>query len=142
MDNLDEDEDQSNSSDKSDEEIYESDDDECEFTNEEMNECANEEIAQGSKNTPRSTKIKSLVEISLDPLINKDASFLEQIKSLLLENDTSDVLKPHIKKMLAAFFDARKSVKKRISKKTCKNIVMEDDENIFERLKDMSIKLL
>ena len=142
MDNLDEDEDQSNSSDKSDEEIYESDDDECEFTNEEMNECANEEIARGSKNTPRSTKIKSLVEISLDPLINKDASFLEQIKSLLLENDTSDVLKPHIKKMLAAFFDARKSVKKRISKKTCKNIVMEDDENIFERLKDMSIKLL
>ena len=42
-----------------------------------------------------------------------------------------------IKKILAAFFDARKSVKKRISEKTGKNIVMEDDENIFERLKDM-----
>ena len=39
--------------------------------------------------------------------------------------------------MFAAFFDTRKSVKKRISEKTGKNIVMEDDENIFERLKTM-----
>ena len=38
MDNLDDDEDQRNSSDKSDEEIYESDADEKELTNEEMNE--------------------------------------------------------------------------------------------------------
>ena len=72
LDNLDDDEDQNNSSDKSGQEIYESDDDESEFANEEMNECVNEEIAQGSKNTPSSTKIKSLVEISSDPLINKD----------------------------------------------------------------------
>ena len=81
IDNLDNDEDQSNSSDKLDEEIYDSndDDDESEFANEEMNECANEEIAQSSKNTPRSTKIKSLVDISPDPLINKDARFLKQI---------------------------------------------------------------
>ena len=64
IDNLDDDEDQSNSSDKLDEEIYDSDDDESEFANEEMNECANEEITQSSKNTPRSTKIKSLVDIS------------------------------------------------------------------------------
>ena len=35
MDNLDEDEDQSNSSDKEDEEIYENNDDESEFANEE-----------------------------------------------------------------------------------------------------------
>ena len=137
MDNLDNDEDQSNGSDKSDEEIYKSDDDESEFANEEMNECANEEIAQGSKNIPRSTKIKSLVDISSDPLVNKDARFLEQIQSLLLENDTSDVFKSNIKKMLAAHFDARKSVKKRISDKTGKDIVMEDNENIFEPLKDM-----
>ena len=41
------------------------------------------------------------------------------------------------KKMLPAFFDARKSVKKSISEKTGKNIVMEDVENIFEHLKDM-----
>ena len=39
--------------------------------------------------------------------------------------------------MLTAFIDARKSVKKRISQKTGKNIVMEGDENIFERLKEM-----
>ena len=93
-----------------------------------MNECVNEEVAQGSKNTPRSTKIKSLFDIISDSLINKDARFLEQIQSLLLENDTSDVFKPHIKKMLADFFDARKSIKKSISEKTDKNIVMEDDE--------------
>ena len=107
-----------------------------------MNECANELIAQSSKNPRRSTKIKSLVDISLNFLNNKDARFLEQIQSLLLENDTSDVFKPHIKTMLAAFFDARKSVKKGISEKISKHIVMKDDENIFECLKDMSIKLL
>ena len=55
------DKDQNNSSDKPGEEIYESD--ESEFTNKEMNECANEEIAQDSKNTSRSTKLKSLVGI-------------------------------------------------------------------------------
>ena len=93
-----------------------------------MNECVNEEVAQGLKNTPRSTKIKTLFDIISDSLLNKDARFLEQIQSLLLENDTSDVFKPHIKKMLADFFDARKSIKKSISEKTDKNIVMEDDE--------------
>ena len=35
--------------------------------------------------------------------------------------------------MLAAFFDARKSV----NEKTGKNTVMEDDKNMFEHLKDM-----
>ena len=137
MDNLDEDEDQSNSSDKEDEEIYENNDDENEFANEEKNKCANEDITQGSKNTPRSTKIKSLVDISLDLLIKKDGRFLQQIQSLLLQNDTNNVFKPHINEMLAAFFNARKSVKKRITEKTGKNIVMEDDENVFERLKEM-----
>ena len=137
MDNLDEDEDQSNSSDKEDEEIYENNDDENEFANEEKNKCANEDITQGSKNTPRSTKIKSLVDISSDLLIKKDGRFLQQIQSLLLQNDTNNVFKPHINEMLAAFFNARKSVKKRITEKTGKNIVMEDDENVFERLKEM-----
>ena len=93
MDNLDDDEDQSNSSDKSDEEIYKRNDDENELPNEEKNECANEEIAQGSKNTPRSTKIKSLVDINSDPFIHKNATFLDQTQSLLLENSTSDVFK-------------------------------------------------
>ena len=111
MDNLDGDEDQSNSSDKEDEEIYESNDDESKFANEEKNKCANEDITQGSKNTPRSTKIKSLVDISSDLLIKKDGRFLQQIQSLLLQNDTSNSFKPHINKMLAAFFNARKSVK-------------------------------
>ena len=56
MDNLDDDEDQSNSSDKSDEKIYESDDDESEFADQEMNECTNEEIAQGSQKYPKKYK--------------------------------------------------------------------------------------
>ena len=76
-----------------------------------MNECANEEIAQGSEKNPQSANIKSLVDISSDPLINKNARFLQQIRSVLLKNDTNDVFKAHIKKMFAAFFDARKSVK-------------------------------
>ena len=84
MDNLDDDEDQSNSSDKSDEEIYESDDDESEFANEERNECTNDKIALGSKNSPIRTKMKSPVDIISDPLNNKDAIFFEQIQSLLL----------------------------------------------------------
>ena len=76
-----------------------------------MSECANEETAQGSKNSPIIIKNKSLVDISSGPLISKGARFLEQIQSPFLENDTSDVFKPPIKKILAAFFDARKSVK-------------------------------
>ena len=42
--------------------------------------------------------------------------------------------------MLAAFFDARKSAKKRIAEKTGQDILMEnmeDQENIFVLLKDM-----
>ena len=42
--------------------------------------------------------------------------------------------------MLPAFFDTRKSVKKRIAEKTGQDIVMEnmeDQENIFVLLKDM-----
>ena len=132
-----------NDENKSDEEIYQSgdDDDENESNDDESESAVNdEEIAQSSKNTSRSAKIKSLVNISSDPIINKDARFLEQIQALLLENDTSDVFKPHLKKMLAAFFDARKSVKKRIAEKTGQDIVMEnmeDQENIFLLLKDM-----
>ena len=136
-----------NDENKSDEEIYQSgdddddDDDENESNDDESESAVNdEEIAQSLKNTSRSAKIKSLVNISSDPIINKEAGFLEQIQALLLENDTSDVFKPHLKKMLAAFFDARKSVKKRIAEKTGHNIVMEnmeDQENIFVLLKDM-----
>ena len=132
-----------NDENKSDEEIYQSgdDDDENETNDDESESAVNdEEIAQSSKNTSRSAKIKSLVNISSDPIINKDARFLEQIQALLLENDTSDDFKPHLKKLLATFFDARKSVKKRIAEKTGRDIVMEnmeDQENIFVLLKDM-----
>ena len=131
-----------NDENKSDEEIYQNgdDDDENESNDDESESAVNdEEIAQSSKNTSRSAKIKSLVNISSDLIINKDARFLEQIQALLLENDTSDVFKPHLKKMVAAFFDARKSAKKRIAEKTGQDIVMEnmeDQENIFVLLKD------
>ena len=132
-----------NDENKSDEEIYQSgdDDDENESNDDESESAVNDEkIAQSSKNTSRSAKIKSLVNISSDPIINKDARFLEQIQALLLENDTSDVFKPHLEKMLAAFFDARKSVKRCIAEKTGQDIVMEnmeDQEKIFVLLKDI-----
>ena len=92
---------------KSDEEIYQSgdDDDENESNDDESESAVNdEEIAQSSKNTSRSAKFKSLVNISSDPIINKDARFLEQIQALLLENDTSDVFKPHLKKNAGSLF--------------------------------------
>ena len=89
MDSLDDDQEQSNSSDKSDEESYENgddddnddddDDDDSEFANKEINECANEEIAQGSKTTPRSTKIKPIFDISSDPLSIKKQGFLNRL---------------------------------------------------------------
>ena len=59
-----------------------------------MNECANEEIAQDSKNTSRSTKLKSLVGKNSDPLSIKMQGFLNKF-NLLFENDTSDVFKPY-----------------------------------------------
>ena len=96
-----------NDEDKSDEEICQSgdDDDENESNDDESESAVNdEEIAQGSKNTSRSAKIKSLVNISSDPIINKDARFLEQIQALLFENDTSNVFKPHLKKNAGSFF--------------------------------------
>ena len=92
MDSLDDDQEQSNSSDKSDEESYENgdnddndddddddDDDDSEFANKEINECANEEIAQGSKTTPRSTKIKPIFDLSSDPLSIKKQGFLNRL---------------------------------------------------------------
>ena len=89
------------------------------------------------KRKDRNQKSNLLLISGQTPLSIKCKVSWTKIQSLLLENDKSNVFKPHIKQILAAFFDARKSVKKRISEKTGKNIVMEDDENIFERSKDM-----
>ena len=114
MDNLDDDEGQSNSSDEENEEIYESNDDESEFANEEKNKCTNEDITQGSKNTPRSTKIKSLADISSDLLIKKDGRFLQQIQSLLLQNDTSNVFNLILIKCWQ-LFPMREKVSKNVS---------------------------
>ena len=113
MDNLDDDEDQSNSSDKSEEEISKAMMMRVHLLIKKwMNALIKKwHRARKKKQKPQSTKIKSLVDISSDPLINKDARFLEQIQSALLKNDTNDVFKAHIKKMFASFFDARKSVK-------------------------------
>ena len=114
MDTLDDDEGQSNSSDEENEEIYESNDDESEFANEEKNKCANEDITQGSKNTPRSTKIKSLVDINSDILITKDGRFLQQNQSLLLRNDTSNVFNLILIKCWQ-LFPMREKVSKNVS---------------------------
>ena len=53
------------------------------------------------------SQITSLVNISNDNNINKDARFLDAIKKAFDEYETSTVLKPHTTKMKLAFVDAR-----------------------------------
>ena len=55
------------------------------------------------------------MNISDDPLINKDAKFLDAFQNAFEANETSVVFKPHFTKLKAAFYEARRSVKKRIS---------------------------
>ena len=50
-----------------------------------------------------SKTIPSLANISDDPLINKDAKFLDAFQNTFEANETSVVFKPHLKKMKAVF---------------------------------------
>ena len=87
MDNLDDDEDQSNSSDKSDEEIHESDADEKEFANEEMNE------SHRARKIPQ--KVQKLDLLLTSPYQQRcKVSWTNSIS--IIRNDTSDIFKPHI----------------------------------------------
>ena len=62
------------------------------------------------------SQITSLVGISNDDNINKDARFLDAIKKALEDYETSTVFKPHTTKMKLAFVDARRSLKRTIKR--------------------------
>eukprot|EP00795_Rhopilema_esculentum_P002492 gene2492-18155_t len=66
--------------------------------------------------TQRSSKILSLTNITEDPLINKDAKFLDALQLVLEENYPSVIFKPHLKKLKSAFYEARRNTKKRVKK--------------------------
>ena len=72
------------------------------------------------------SQITSLVGISNDDNINKDAQFLDAIKKAFDEYETSTVFKLHTTKMKLAFVDARRSLKRRIKK--TESDVMEESE--------------
>ena len=98
---------------------------------------------QTTVETARSSKIPSLTNITEDPLINKDAKFLDALQLVLEENDTSVIFKPHLKKLKSAFYEARRSIKKRIQDSNFANDTNntafedEDEGNIFEVLENM-----
>ena len=85
-----------------------------------------------------SNTIPSLTTVTDDPLINKDAKFLDALQNVFEANETSVIFKPYLKKMKAAFYEARRSVKKRIKEAHSNNIIEQEDEgSIFDILKNM-----
>ena len=72
---------------------------------------------------------------------NLDAQFLDALQEAFEQNETSAVFKPHIKKIKSAFYEAQRSVKKRITDASNNTVVKEEDEgNIFEILESMREK--
>ena len=85
-----------------------------------------------------SSTIPSLTSVTDDPLINKDAKFLDALQNVFEANETSVIFKPHLKKMKAAFYEARRSVKKRIKEAHSNTIIEQEDEgSIFDILENM-----
>lgn len=85
-----------------------------------------------------SNTIPSLANVSDDPLINKDAMFLDALQKVFEENETSVIFKPHLKKMKSAFYEARKGIKKRIKEAHNNTVVEQEDEgNIFDIIQNM-----
>ena len=85
-----------------------------------------------------SNTIPSLTNVTDDPLINKDAKFLYALQNVFEANETSVIFKPHLKEMKAAFYKARRSVKKRIKEAHNNTIIEQEDEgSIFDILENM-----
>ena len=59
--------------------------------------------------------LPSQMDVCANPLINKDAKFLDALEDVFESNEISDIFKPHIKKIKSAFYEAQKSVKKCIT---------------------------
>ena len=85
-----------------------------------------------------SNTIPSLTNVTDDPLINKDAKFLDALQNVFKANETSVIFKPHLKKMKAAFYEARRSVKMHIKEAHSNTIIeQEDEDSIFDILENM-----
>ena len=96
-----------------------------------------------------SRRITSLQNFCDDPEINKDAVFPDEFQKVLEKNETSVLFKPHLNKMKATFFEARRNLKKRITakiqsqqregeqKQQRTDIMDEDDNSIFELLQNI-----
>ena len=102
------------------------DDDQPEETRTQKEKAAPEVQAAETSVAVNRSQITSLVGISNDDNINKDARFLDAIKKAFNEYETSTVFKPHTRKMKLAFVDARRSLKRRI-KKTESDVVEESE---------------
>ena len=68
-----------------------------------------------------------MTNVSDDPLINKDANFLDAVRNVFEGNETSIIFKPHLKKMKAVFYEAQRSIKKRI-KEVHSNTIFEQGD--------------
>ena len=102
------------------------DDDQREETSIQEEKAAPEVQAAEISVAVNRSQITSLVGIRNDYNINKDARFLDAIKTAFDEYETSTVFKPHTTKMKLAFVDARWSLKRRI-KKTESDVVEESE---------------
>ena len=91
-------------------------------------EEAQDESAVIAATAEPSRAIPSLFNICSDPSINQDAKFLDALHDVFEQNETSTVFKTHIKKMKAAFYEARRSVKKRITDVSNNTVVEQEDE--------------
>ena len=83
------------------------DDDQREETSIQEEKAAPEVQAAETSVAVNRSQITSLVGIRNDYNINKDARFLDAIKTAFGEYETSTVFKPHTTKMKLAFVDAR-----------------------------------
>ena len=67
-----------------------------------------------------SNTIPSLENVFDDPLINKDAKFLDALQNVFEANETSVIFK-------SAFYEARESIKKRIKEAHNTTVAKEED---------------
>ena len=63
---------------------------------------------------PNSALSHLFQNICNDPEVNKDVKFLDNLRKVFEGNETSIMFKPHLNKVKSAFYEARRSVKKRI----------------------------
>ena len=109
------------------------------FSSDEENDQENVALEQDNEvsttNTPAPPKpcvISSFQNICSDPAMSRGAKFSDDLQKVFEDNDTSLMFKPHLNKMKSAFYEARRSVKKRILTKNNVNKQRKDKENANE----------